>query len=123
MQDWLQMINSINGFSAKELVIFDFQQWLKPYIQKSKKLFMINQPHVFRFTRNGIITKKFVNDSDFSLWRGRSDLNGSEFELYHIITEIPQGSPKIMAPKAISSIYFSFQQYFILFPLLFNFYV
>lgn len=101
MNDWLSLINSISGFRAKELIIYNFSEWLAPYVKKNKNLLMINQPHLFRFTRNGIITKQYVTDREFSTWRGRSELDGSCFEPYQILLNVPPGSPQVVSPAII----------------------
>ena len=99
MEDWVKMINSIAGFRAKELSIYNFNEWLSPHLNPLKNLMMVNQPHVFRFTRAGIITKQFISDQQFSSWRGRSEINGALFEPFEIVTVVPEGSPKIVEPR------------------------
>ena|SRR3990167_3998228 len=95
---WENMINSIPNFSACELVPFDFKSWLKPCINPNYPQLLLSSIHVFRFTIDGLITKRFVHDN-FSEWRGRSNVNGADFKPFQVITTIPEGLPAILKPK------------------------
>lgn len=61
-----------------ELVSFDFKSWLTPCINPDHPKLLLSNIHVFRFTKEGLITKRFVNDT-FSEWRGRSKCQWNEF--------------------------------------------
>ena len=108
MDDWLKMINSIIGFKAKELEIFNFTEWLTPKFSTNKHLFMVNQPHVSRFTFEGIISKRYVTDESFSTWRGRSSQNGCSLEPFKLIVEEPENIPEPVSPSPLGFDCFNF---------------
>ena len=110
MDDWLKMINSIIGFKAKELEIFNFTEWLTPKFSTNKHLFMVNQPHVSRFTFEGIISKRYVTDESFSTWRGRSSQNGCSLEPFKLIVEEPENIPEPVSPSPLGFDCFIFLQ-------------
>ena len=96
---WIHMIDSIPNCKAEELIPFDFKSWITPLINPESHNLMTNNIHVFRFTFHGLITKKFAHVTEFSEWRGRSTVNGSTFEPFHVIVDSPAGAPINLVPK------------------------
>ena len=98
ISDWTRMINGIAQYKAEELLPYDFKAWLDPHVNPQHKNLLINNIHVFRFTMNGLITKKYVQDN-FSEWRGRSNTNGVNFEPFLMLTTFTEGIPGNLIPK------------------------
>jgi hypothetical protein len=75
MGEWVKMVKLIQVFSHKNCQCFKFC-WLdeRSYYKKRAKSFSINADHLFRFTKEGILTKQrsFVTKYKFSNWRGRA---------------------------------------------------
>ena len=108
MEDWIKLISSVNRFAATELTIFDFDAWLKPFIDTENfKKQMISQAHCFRFTINGMVTKRYVTDPEFSKWRGRSGHDGACLEPFKFLKEAPTGFPVTVEPKNLGNCFLS----------------
>lgn len=98
ISDWENMINGIPNFSACELIPFDFKSWLAPCINPDHHKLLLSSIHVFRFTTSGLITKRYVQEN-FSEWRGRSNVNGADFEPFKVVIDSPKGLPENLTPR------------------------
>lgn len=103
MQDWLNVINESESLECEELIPFNFRDFLANHIDDNFNRLAINSSYIFKFTSEGIRSKQYHDDKEFSTWRGSDARNGRSLEPFKILTSEPKGKPKPLTPtKEIS---------------------
>ena len=86
------------------LVPFDFVSWLSGnYSGEDMAKLGLSNAHIFEFSTDGVRTKEFGEDEQFSTWRGDDAVTGKSFEPYKVITTEIRSKPKPLQVKEIPS--------------------
>jgi len=115
INDWVNLCNNyqssnitagnpptLEAFDFHNMV-YDFKGWLKKSISKNIPELGIKAGHIFQFTKHGLRTKEWADDTRFSIWRGTDQYRGASFEPFRIIIDKPNGFPKHLPPKKLTN--------------------
>ena len=106
MDDWLSICNDSNPdgrIISEELFPFNFSGWFEKSISSNFDKFSVSVPHVFEFSTDGVRTKQYITDTDFSTWRGNCVVTGKSFEPFKILTTNITTCPKPLEQKVFLS--------------------